>query len=101
MLYLNKEMAHEIETAKVDKDVSAILGNIIQYNKENGWGKVRVPRLLTPISFSIPSDMKGALQPTLITQMRKDKVYLQAYYVRDRGNEPIRLIVVGLLPIPD
>jgi hypothetical protein len=102
VLYLNKRMAQEIENAKVDSEITPILGDIIQYNKENGWGKVRLGDVAPgPISFSIPSDLKYGLQSLLITQMRKDQVYLQAYFVRDRGDEVVRLIVVGILPVPE
>lgn len=102
VLYLNKRMAQEIETATVDKEITPILGDIIQYNKENGWGKARISNASgAPISFSIPSDLKASLQPVLLSQMRRDQVYLQAYFVRDKGGEVIRLIVVGILPVPE
>lgn len=100
ILYLNKAIASEIETAKVDSDITPILCDITQYNKETGWGKVKFANTLTAISFSIPSDINKRIQSMLIDQMKKDKVYLQSYFVRDRGGEPIRLIVVGILPTP-
>lgn len=100
ILYMNKKMAEEIETAKIDREITPILCDITQYNKETGWGKVKLTNTLTSISFSIPSDIKTVMQQNLIDQMKQDKVYLQAYFVRDRGNEPIRLIVVGILPTP-
>ena len=100
ILYLNKKIASEIETAKVDRDITPILCDITQYNKETGWGKVKFSNTTTAISFSIPSDINKRIQPVLIDQMKKDKVYLQSYFVRDRAGEPIRLIVVGILPTP-
>lgn len=36
ILFLNRKMASDIENDVVDKDLTAILGNIIQYNKELG-----------------------------------------------------------------
>lgn len=101
ILYLDRRMAQQIETAKVDKEITPILGDIVQYNKESGWGKIRISDSSNPvISFSIPSDIKPNLQSSLMDRMKKDKVYVQAYFVRDKGNQPIRLIVVGILDTP-
>lgn len=100
ILYLNRKMAKEIEVSAVDKDITPILGDIIQYNKETGWGKARLTISENPLSFNVPSDMKGHLQATLLAAMGKDKVYLQTYIVRDKLQAPLRLIVVGILPTP-
>lgn len=101
VLYLNKRMAQEIESSTVDTDITPILGDIIQYNKETGWGKVRLQIANQPLSFSVPSDLKAGLQETLLRQMGKDQVYLQSYIVRDRTDDPIRLILAGILPLPE
>lgn len=101
VLYLNERMASEIETAKVDEQITPILADIIQYNKETGYGKVRLANIARTIGFSIPSDTKDEMQADLISQMGKDMVFLQAYFVRDRAKEVVRLIVVGLLPLPE
>lgn len=101
ILYLNQRMAEEIEVSAVDKDITAILGDIIQYNKETGWGKARLAISEQPLSFNIPSDIKGRLQNQLLMAMGRDKVYLQTYIVRDKASDPIRLIVVGIIPTPE
>jgi hypothetical protein len=102
VLYLNREMAQEIEAAKVDNEITPILCDIVQYNKESGWGRIRLQNVVNPVvSFSIPSDLKASLQKMLLDQMHKNKVYVQAYFVRDKANVPVRLIVVGILPTPD
>jgi hypothetical protein len=101
ILYLNNKMAAELELAVVDDQITPLLANIIQYNKETGWGKVRADALQSkPIAFSIPSDMKSHLQNALLHGMNRDAVYLQVYVVRNRAKEPSRLIVVGLLENP-
>ncbi|MFK4002387.1 hypothetical protein [Qipengyuania sp. NPDC077563] len=56
VLYLNQPMAQGILSSKVDDQITPILGNIIQYNKETGWGKVRLGNFEQPLSFSVPSD---------------------------------------------
>jgi hypothetical protein len=100
ILFLNRRMAEEIETAKVDDEITTILGNIIQYNKETGWGKVRLEISEQPLSFSVPSDAKAKIQTTLLTAMGKDAVYLQMYIVRNKVGEPLRTIIVGIIPLP-
>jgi len=102
VLYLNREMAQEMEAAIVDKEITPILCDIVQYNKESGWGRIRLQNFVNPVvSFSIPSDLKGSLQKMLFDQMQKNKVFVQAYFVRDKASVPVRLIVVGILPTPD
>ena len=101
VLFLNQSMAQDILASKVDEQITPILGNIIQYNKETGWGKVRLGISSQPLSFSVPSDQKAALQDTLLTQMGKEQVYLQVYIIRDKAREPIRVTIAGILPLPD
>jgi len=101
VLFLNQSMAQDILSSKVDDQITPILGNIIQYNKETGWGKVRLRISNQPLSFSVPSDQKAALQDTLLRQMGQEQVYLQVYIVRDKAKEPIRVIIAGILPLPE
>ena len=104
ILYLDQQMAQEIETASVDNEITPILCDIVQFNKDNGWGKLRIiDRNDTPqmLSFSVPYDVLNVLKVPLISQMQRDKVYLQTYFVRDRAGEPKRLIAVGILSTPD
>lgn len=101
VIYLNKDLAAEIGTSKVDPDITPILSNIIQYNKETGWGKVRMDISPVPLSFSVPSDMKSELQRDLVGAMRKDHTYIQVRFVRDKVGEIMRCFIVGILPIPD
>lgn len=100
ILFLNRDMASELELSVVDKTITSILGDIIQYNKESGWGKIRTSLSEVPLSFSVPSDTKGRLQSQLLSAMGNDLVYIQSYVVRGRAGEPIRLIIVGILPPP-
>ena len=100
VLFLDRKMAGEIETAKVDKDITPILGNVTQFNKENGWGKLKIEEGMKTLSFSIPSDILPVIKKILIESMNKDSVYVQTYFVRDRSNQVARLIVVGVIPSP-
>lgn len=100
IMFLDQKMAQEIETSVVDDDITAILGDITQFNKDNGWGKVRIENEAKLVSFTIPYDLLPDLRQRLISSMSVDSVYLQSYFVRDKAKEVIRLIVVGILPTP-
>lgn len=101
VLFLDRKMAQEIETAIVDQEITPILGDITQFNKDNGWGKLKIENGAKTISFSIPSDVLPTMKQKLIDNMKKDLVYLQTYFVRDRSGEAVRLIAVGILPTPE
>lgn len=100
ILFLDRKMAQDIETAVVDESITPILGDITQFNKDNGWGKLKIEGGTKTLSFNIPYDLLPTMRKTLIDNMKRDMVYLQAYFVRDRSNEVIRLIAVGILPTP-
>ncbi|WP_156788477.1 hypothetical protein [Roseobacter sp. CCS2] len=100
VLFLDQDMASEIVTSVVDKEITAILCDVIQFNKDNGWGKVRIENGALTVSFSIPSDILPRIKQTLIDTMKQDQVYLQTYFVRDRAGDVIRLIIAGILPTP-
>lgn len=100
VLFLDRKMAEDIETAVVDKNPIAILGDITQFNKDNGWGKLKIEGGAKIVGFNIPYDVLPSIKQTLIDNMKRDMVYLKAYFVRDRAGEVVRLIVDGILPTP-
>lgn len=101
VLFLDRKMAQEIETASVDDEITPILADITQFNKDNGWGKFKIENGLKVITFSIPSDILPSIKRKLIDSMNVDMVYLQVYYVRDRSETIVRAIIVGILPTPE
>jgi hypothetical protein len=100
ILYLNKKLAGEIETQNIDEEISSFVGNIIQYNKENGWGKIRPNNSIQILSFSVPGDIKDAFTEKLLAFMVEDRVFIQCRFVRDKAKEIKRLIIVDLIPMP-
>ena len=100
LLYMDREIAQEIELARVDEEITPIMADIFQYNKDTGWGKARVDLGDGVLSFNVPSDKKDRLQDQLMDAMKVEEVFLQTYIVRDRAMAPCRLIVVGILPSP-
>lgn len=100
VLFLDQDMASEIITSVVDNEITAILCDVIQFNKDNGWGKVKIENGALTVSFSIPYDILPKIKQMLIDTMKQDQVYLQTYFVRDRAGDVIRLIIAGILPTP-
>lgn len=100
IVFIDRNMAENMEISKVDDNITPIMIDIIQYNKETGWGKLRMEEFSDLISFNVPSDLNGRLKQQLINAMGREKVYLQVYIVRDKAKLPMRCIVVGILPNP-
>lgn len=100
ILFLDQSMASEIETSVVDDEITTLLCDVIQFNKDNGWGKVKFENGSVVASFNIPYDILPRIKQRLIDTMKKDQVNLQTYFVRDMAGEVIRLIVVGILATP-
>lgn len=101
VLFLDRGMAQQIETASVDDDITTILVDVIQFNKDNGWGKARFESGSVIVSFNIPSDILPSIRQKIIDGMNNDQILIQAYFVRDKGGKIVRLIVVGVLPTPE
>lgn len=100
VLFLDQKMAAQIETSIVDDEITALLCDVVQFNKDTGWGKVKIENGAVTVAFSIPYDILTRIRPTLIDTMKRDQVYLQTYFVRDRAGDVIRLIVAGIIPTP-
>lgn len=96
ILTTDRETAEALELIKVDKHVSTIDVDIVQYNKETGWGKFRNPTWKGIPSFSVPADRKGDLRFDLLVAMREDQVAVDAYVVRSVSGEPLRLVLVDV-----
>lgn len=96
-LYLNKEMAEEVIISKVDEQITAIRVDIVQYNKETGWGKFRLATSRDLITFNVPTDLKERLKSNIMKEMNKTQTYVQVYFVRDRAREPKRMILIGII----
>ncbi len=100
VLFLDRRMAAAIETAVVDEEITPIIGDVTQFNKDNGWGKLKIENGMRTFNFSIPSDLLPSMRQKIIDSMKRDLVFMQTYFVRDRAGEVVRLVAVGILPMP-
>ncbi len=100
-LYLDREMAEDVIISKVDDQLTTIRVDIVQYNKETGWGKLRLKTSRDLITFNVPTDVKDKVGPRIMREMNKTMTYVQVYYIRDRAKEPKRMILVGIIDDDD
>jgi anion-transporting ArsA/GET3 family ATPase len=96
LMFLNRLMASEIETALVDQESTLILVKIVQYNTETGWGKLRIENDVGLLSFNVPSDLKGELQRPLTRAMNEDQVYIECVFVRSARGIRQRAILLAM-----
>lgn len=101
VLWVDSDMANSIDSIEIDRIVTNIDLNIVQYNKESGWGKFRNSEWDGIPSFSVPADRKANLKHELLKAMREEMVSASAYFVRSKSSRPLRLIIVGLNEIDD
>lgn len=101
ILTADKESAGALQSIQVDKSVTVIDVDIVQFNKETGWGKFRNPYWEGIPSFSVPADRKSELKNDLLSAMQEDNVRVDAYIVRSLSGEPIRLIIVDVSAIDE
>ncbi|WP_375272871.1 hypothetical protein [Sphingomonas sp.] len=103
--FLNRQMANEIDTLRVDDQTTLILVAIIQYNTETGWGKLRVRGHQGLLSFNVPSDRKGRLQADLLNAMDRRGNHLDTYvecqFVRSLQGILQRAIVLSVRDLDD
>ena len=98
-MYLNRQMASEIETTRVDEESTVILVRVIQYNTETGWGKLRLGGEAQLLSFNVPSDIKGRLQRQLLDAMNEADTYIECVFVRSTRGIRQRAIVLAIIDI--
>jgi hypothetical protein len=101
ILYADKRMADDLELSVVDDEITPLSINIIQYNKETGWGKFRSPDFDGLQSFAVPADRKDMLQSELIDGMDRDETYIRCYFVRSISGIVQRIIVVDILSLEE
>lgn len=86
--------ASEVELVRVDPEIQTVRINIVQYDKETGWGKFRNAEFDGRAPFSISADKKDSLQSAVLQNMNKPEVLVQAHYVRSIAGINKRLIIL-------
>lgn len=97
ILYIDKNIASEISLESVDEEISLFDVDIIQFNKDNGSGKLKllVESESKIINFNITYYELKEIKESFIEKMKKNSVKIRTYPVRDSSKEIKRLIIVG------
>ncbi len=101
LLYANKQMADEVDIAILDRDLTTIDINVVQYNKENGWGKFRNPEWEGLPSFNVPADLNTELRDDIVAAMNQQLVEVDCFFVRSPAQVPLRIIIVDIREIDE
>lgn len=96
LLSVNRTDAESIESIKIDRNITTIDINVVQYNKESGWGKFRNPYWQGIPSFNLPTDRKARMKADVVAAMREEKVSASGYIVRSPAGNPVRMMLVDI-----
>jgi hypothetical protein len=94
---LNRRSVEDLSGNTVDPLPSTLRGNIVRFDKENGWGKFRNREFTTPVSFLVPSALRNKLRDEVIDAMKEEEVDAVFYYVRDKGGRVSYLVFDNVL----
>lgn len=101
VLSANKEMADAVDTEKVDREITKIDINVVQFNKESGWGKFENEAWEGRPSFSVPGEQLQNMRQTVVNAMHKNGVSVDCLFVRSASGIPQRIIVYDMNDIED
>lgn len=105
IVFLNRRMASDVDTSRIDDQSTLILVRIIQYNIETGWGKLRTDEHEGLLSFNVPSDRKGDVQAELLDAMDRAgnqlDTYIECLFVRSVSGALQRAIILAVRDLDD
>jgi hypothetical protein len=105
IIFLNRRMASDVDTSRIDDQSTLILVRIVQYNVETGWGKLRTAEHDGLLSFNVPSDRKGDVQGELLEAMdrrgNRMDTYIECLFVRALSGVLQRAIILSIRDLDD
>lgn len=99
IMFINRQMAREVDLERVDEQATLILVRIVQYNTETGWGKIRTEIHDGLLSFNVPSDIKARLRATILREMNRQDSYAECQFVRSTRGILLRAIIRSIVDI--
>ena len=101
VLSANKEMADAVDTEIVDRRLTRIDINVVQFNKESGWGKFENDDWEGRPSFYVPGEALENMRQTVVNAMHKDLVEADCYFVRSKAGIPRSIIISDMRDIDE
>lgn len=100
LVFIDRKMASDVDTSRIDDQATLILVRIIQYNVETGWGKLRTDEHEGLLSFNVPSDRKADVHGELIAALDRAgndlDTYIEALFVRSTMGLLKRMIILAV-----
>lgn len=96
LLSADKAMADAVELAIVDRHVTRIDINVVQFNKQSGWGKFENEEWEGHPPFSVPGDLIEFIRETVVNAMHKPMVEVDCFFVRSPAGIPQRIIIIDI-----
>jgi hypothetical protein len=96
ILRADKSMADAVELAVVDRHITTIDINIVQFNKQSGWGKFENEEWEGNPPFVVPGDILEDARETIVNAMKEDLVEVDCFFVRSPAGIPQRIIVIDI-----
>lgn len=97
----DKSMADAVDLAILDRFTTRIDVNIVQFNKQSGWGKFENPEWEGLPTFSVPGDLLDDIKETVVNSMNVDLVTVECFFVRSPAGIPQRIIITNLWDIDE
>lgn len=101
ILSADKAMADAVDLAIVDRFVTTIDINVVQFNKQSGWGKFENENWDGLSSFSVPGDVLEYIRETVVNAMNRDLVEVDCFFVRSPSGQQQRIIVTDIRDIEE
>ncbi len=103
---LNYEEVLEINSEKVDTELESVDGEVIRYDREGEYGKLRITRGTKAISngeyfFRLDTRTRRGLSSDVIDAMHLGPLEAKVYTIRDKSGDVKRLLLNDIeLPDP-
>jgi hypothetical protein len=103
--WMDAERAAEIAETAPDEDLDQLVGQLIQYNVETGYGRFKIEEGTAAneygkdISFRILKPMKNTMTDIILDAMKLDRVVGEFMVTRDKEGLPKQLVLINLTEV--
>ena len=101
ILSADKAMADAVDLAIVDKFITTLDINVVQFNKHSGWGKFENVEWEGLAPFSVPGDILDDMKQTVVIAMNRNLVEVDCFIVRSVSGIPQRIIITDVRDIDE
>lgn len=93
VVYVDRFISNRISGNMTDPLPTTLQGDVIRYDKENGWGKFKNSQFPKSIGFTVPAAARNKSNSEVIDAMKNTLIEASFYYVRTKRKVPKYLIL--------